>query len=263
MAIRGKKNVTVLIKKMSENKIAKNWQIATLVKSELVSSEVKALTFKLENWHAHYAGQHYDIRLTAANGYQAERSYSVASPPEQAGEVEFGVQLLADGEVSPFLWQLKLAEQIEVRGPIGGHFVWNHEMPGPLVLIGGGSGLVPLMAMIRHWQANLISTLSTEKTEREGREVFLIASARTPEQIVYKTELAALARANENFKLTQIITSQAKRLDAAKLQEILGPVLVQMPAIYICGSTKFVEAIANALVSLQVNPHLIKTERFG
>ncbi|MEK7650658.1 MAG: FAD-binding oxidoreductase [Patescibacteria group bacterium] len=243
---------------MSENK---NWQIATLVKSELASVNVKKLVFKINPstvLGASKAGQHYDIKLTAPNGYVAERSYSVASPPEQTDEIEFGVQLFENGEVSPYLWQMKPAtagksgDQVEIRGPIGGHFTWCHTMPGPLVLIGGGSGVVPLISMIRHWQKNL-----------DDRKVILLASFRSLEHVLYRAELEKLESENQNFKFTKVLTNHEARIDSEKLKNVLGEVLAKMPMIYICGPTKFVEAMSNYLVTLGTNPHLIKTERFG
>ena len=245
---------------MSEKSLNKNWQIATLIKSELASVNVRALTFKLEKAPELKSGQHFDIKLTAPNGYVAERSYSVASSPEQGDEIEFGVQLLENGEVSPYLWQMKPAtagkpgDQVEIRGPIGGHFTWCHTMPGPLVLIGGGSGVVPLVSMIRHWKNN---------PSADGRQVILLASFRSLEHVLYKTELEKLELENKNFKFTKVLTDHEARIDSEKLKSVLGEVINKMPMIYICGPTKFVEAMASNLVALGTNPHLIKTERFG
>lgn len=250
---------------MSENK---NWQIATLVRSELASVNVKKLVFKLNSPQNLRAGQHYDIKLTAPNGYVAERSYSVASPPEQGDEIEFGVQLLENGEVSPYLWQMKPAtagkpgEQVEIRGPIGGHFTWCHTMPGPLVLIGGGSGVVPLISMIRHWRENL-NLADEENKLNSDRKVILLASFRSLEHVLYRTELEKLELENQNFKFTKVLTNHEARIDSEKLKSVLGEVIDKMPMIYICGPTKFVEAMASNLVTLGTNPHLIKTERFG
>lgn len=250
---------------MSEEKSNKNWQIATLIKSEQVSVNVKSLVFKLANKQEVKAGQHYDIRLTAPNAYVAERSYSLASPPEQTqekSEIEFGVQLLTDGEVSPYLWQMKPDEQVEVRGPIGRHFVWCHSMPGPLVLIGGGSGVVPLVSMIRHWKNNLNSP-DQEDTLNKNRRVILLASFRTLGHIFYKSELERLVQENETFKFVKVLTDREARIDSEKLKRVLNEIIDKMPMIYICGPTKFVEAISGSLVEMGINPHTIKTERFG
>src|SRR3989344_96604 len=141
-AITAKSSVTHLITNIMEPKNIV-WQIASLRESHLVAADIKAMTFTLPQWQEPKAGQHYDLRMTAATGYQTQRSYSLASAPEQTGEIELGVQLLPDGEVSPYLWQLQPGGQIEMRGPIGGHFIWHYTMPGPSVVIGGGSGLVP------------------------------------------------------------------------------------------------------------------------
>ena|SRR3989344_6517374 len=234
----------------------KNWQIATLVESKVIAINVKSLIFKPARGQAHQSGQHYDLRLMAPNGYQAERSYSVASPPENPGLIEFGVQLLANGEVSPYLWELKPGKQIEIRGPIGGHFVWDYLMSGPLVLIGGGSGMVPLIAMARHWQVNW------NKETTPGQVIFL-ASCRTLEHVLYREELEQLEKTGNNFRFVKVLTNTEKRVDEEKLRAVLGEIASQMPMCYVCGPTGFVEAIANALVKLKINPHLIKTECFS
>ena len=130
------------------------WQISTVVKVRQETQSVKTFTLALPNWVPHRAGQHYDVRLTAPDGYQAQRSYSIASSPEQIGEIELTVERLEEGEVSTYLHDvLIMGDQVELRGPIGGYFVWEASMGGPLLLVAGGSGIVPLMAMIRHWRA--------------------------------------------------------------------------------------------------------------
>ncbi len=240
-----------------------NWQVVTLIKSELAAVNVKALTFKIAGWQKHAAGQHYDLRLAAPGGYVAERSYSVASSPEMVRQLEFGVQLLEGGEVSPYLWQLKIGQPIELRGPIGGHFVWDVTMPGPLVLIGGGSGMVPLMAMLRHHQKQL--------TTSHGREVIFLISARTIDHVLYRDELAKIEQLDSGFKKIITLTdkqpsdwsSYSKRIDETMLKETLGHLIGQMPMIYVCGPTPFVEAVARQLIKLGFNSHEIKTERFG
>ncbi len=237
-----------------------NWKTATLIDSKMVAVNVKSLTFEAPDISTHQAGQHYDIRLTSEDGYQAERSYSVASPPEQKN-LEFGIELLENGEVSPFLYQLKNDDQIEMRGPIGGHFVWNTSMPGPLVLIGGGSGMVPLMCMLRHH-------LNQNDLQRE---VIFLVSARTLERVLYKEELQACQKKDPNLKLIYTLTSSTppnwtgykRRVDQEMLQETIGHLKGKMPMIYVCGPTPFVEAVANNLVTIGFNPHEIRTERFG
>lgn len=268
------------------------WQIATLIKSELAADNLKALTFSVEGWQAHQPGQHYDIRLTAPNGYQTKRSYSIASPPEQTGEIEFGIQLLESGEVSPYLWSLEPGGKIEIRGPIGGHFIWNTGMPGPLVVIGGGSGMTPLMAMLRHSDkrpsfakalegkqatSDKITSpnLSLERRGRDAREVVVVVSARTLAHIPYRAEIENVAKESSNVTLAYAITDEPgvtnpgikyfyeRRVDETILREVAMQLLGKMPMIYVCGPTPFVEAVAEGLTKIGFNPHEIRTERFG
>lgn len=240
-----------------------DWQIATLVKSEMCAENVRSMTFLLPRWQKHMAGQHYDLRLTAPNGYQAERSYSVASAPEEEGTVQFGIQILPDGEVSPYLNALAVGRQIEMRGPLGGHFVWDTSMPGPLVLVAGGSGMVPLMAMLRH-QARHMDT-------EQDRDVVFLISARTMAHVLWKEELDQLAAAHPKIKVTLTLTDKTpehwtgyrRRLDKEMVQEVFGHLVGAMPMIYICGPTGFVEAAAKHMRHVGFNSHEIKTERFG
>ena len=244
-------------------KIMADWNVATLQKSEMTAVNVKALSFSVENWQKHEAGQHYDIRLTSETGYQAERSYSIASPPEERGAVELGIQLLDDGEVSPYLFQMRAGDQLELRGPIGGHFVWDISMPGPLALIGGGSGMVPLMAMLRHHVRNL--------DKDRGREIAFLVSSRTIDHVLYRPELETIQKQDPNFRLALALTDMSpegwsgytRRVDETMLREVFGPMLGKMPMMYVCGPTPFVEVVANGLVAIGFNPHEIKTERFG
>ncbi|NTV30855.1 oxidoreductase [candidate division WWE3 bacterium] len=237
-----------------------NWQKARLVKSKMIATDVKSLTFQVDEWIKHKAGQHYDIRLTAENGYQAQRSYSIASAPEDFGIVEFGIQLLSEGEVSPYLFTLQEDDEIEIRGPLGQHFVWETSLSGPLILIGGGSGVVPLVSMLRHrYMAG-----DTRKT------IFLI-SAQSLDHVLYRDELEAYMQNDPNVEIPITLTQQKpmgwlgyeRRVDKEMLQETMGDVLSQKPSIYICGPTPFVEACASGLIDLAVDPSLIKTERFG
>lgn len=237
-----------------------DWQIATLIDSKMVSEDVKSLTFTLPHFTKHIAGQHYDIRLTAPNGYQSERSYSVASAPEEIGKVEFGIQLLKNGEVSPYLYELEKSETIELKGPIGGHFVWESNMSGPLILIGGGSGMVPLMSMLRH---NMNNT--------PEREVLFLASAKTKSRVLYLDELEEYSSRYSSFHFVYTLThesnekfpSYSKRIDKDILMKEIDFVIKSEPNIYLCGPTSFVESMANILVEMNINPGSIKTERFG
>lgn len=258
MAIHGGNNAIPMI----------DWRIATLKKSEQAAIDVTSLVFDVPGIR-HKAGQHYDIRLTAENGYQAERSYSAANPPEDEGRIEFGVQVLEGGEVSPYLSQLAPGEQVEVRGPIGGHFVWDISMPGPLMLIGGGSGMVPLMSMVRHHFRNLEGDKS--------RPVLLLVSARTLEHVLYHEELKRYEKKDPNFKLVITLTHEhpegwtgyTRLIDAEMFTQVFGFRAPKLPGenslrmYYICGPTPFVEAAARLLMSCGVDSHLIKTERFG
>lgn len=220
-----------------------DWRIGTLIKSEQTASDIKSLFFEIPEWPGHAAGQHCDFRLTAETGYQAQRSYSLASVPDQK-LLEFGVQLLSDGEVSPYLWDMKPGDQIEIKGPIGGHFIWKPDMTGDLVLIGGGSGIAPLLSIYNH-------CLKTDPS----RQVTFIESARSAEKIMYYPHL-------KDILITRF-TEQAGHIDETFLQKHLNPEVLHMPLIYICGPTPFVETVASILVTMGFNSHCIKTERFG
>ena len=218
---------------------------------------VKTLALAVPGWPGHRAGQHVDIRLTAEDGYQAERSYSIASAPDGT-RIELTVERLDDGEVSPYLTdELRPGDQIELRGPIGGYFVWEPSQSDPLFLVAGGSGVVPLMAMLRHRAA--------AGSDADARLLF---SSRGWDDIIYRDELERLNGAGLTVVHTltrsqpPCWTSYARRVDADMLAEI-GPPPAERPLVYICGPTPFVEAVATALVQLGHEPHWIKTERFG
>lgn len=236
------------------------WQIATVTAVKFETPRVKTFTLALPNWIAHRAGQHYDIRLTAPDGYQAQRSYSIASEPERTGEIDLTVERLDDGEVSTYMHDILVpGDRVEVRGPIGGYFVWEAEIGGPLLLVAGGSGVVPLMCMIRHRGA-AGSTVP----------VRLLYSARTAEDLIYFDELERRNEAGDGFKRFYTLTrakppgwtGYARRVDAEMLSEVAGPLGTAFYA-YICGPTLFVEAVADTLVRLGTPPELIRTERFG
>ena len=240
-----------------------HWKVATLAQSNPIAINVRSLIFAVDSWQEHKSGQHYSIRLTAPDGYQAQRDYSVASAPELAGVLEFGIELLPDGEVSPYLHQMPVGEKVELLGPIGEHFTWNISMPGPLVLVGGGSGLVPLMSMIRHH----LNHLATE----DSREVHLLVSARTKGHVLYWDELQAAREQDPNFNSTFTLTREAPadwdgstgRIHMMMLEELYAHLRGKMPMIYVCGPTPFVEAVAGDLVELDFSSHQIRTERFG
>ena len=240
-----------------------DWKVGTLKSAQMVASNVKSLIFEVPDFDVHKAGQHVNIKLNSSDGYSAERDYSIANAPEQSGTIELGVQLLEDGEVSPYLYQMQAGDKIEIRGPIGGHFVWDISMAGPLILIGGGSGMVPLMSMLRHHINNL------EKDQ--FRKIIFLISARTEDKILYREELLNLENQDKNLKLVTALTSETpenwtgytRRIDKEMLKEVLDQLKDQLPMIYVCGPTPFVESVANNLVHLGFNSHEIKTERFG
>src|SRR5205814_8875299 len=174
------------------------WQIATVKSLRSETPEVKTLTLALPDWTAHRPGQHYDVRLTAEDGYSAQRSYSIASEPERAGEIDITVERIDDGEVSSFLHDVVVAgDRLELRGPIGGYFVWETSLGGPLFLVAGGSGVVPLMAMLRH-RARAGSTIPTR----------LLFSSRGPDEIIYRDELDRLAGHGDGLEVAYTLTRQ-------------------------------------------------------
>ncbi|MEV6287850.1 ferredoxin reductase [Kribbella sp. NPDC051770] len=235
-----------------------SWQTGTVVGSSFETPRVKTITLAVPGWPGHRAGQHLDVRLTAPDGYRTERSYSIASGPEDEN-VSITVERLDDGEVSPFLVdELRAGDELEFRGPIGGHFVWDGDTAAPLFLIGGGSGVAPLRAMLRHHRAR-----------NSEAPVRLLYSARSRELLIYRTELSELG-ADDLIDVAITLTREAPddwdghrgRIDPALLAETGWPVGVQ-PLTYICGPTAFVETAARGLVGLGHDPARIRTERFG
>ena len=236
------------------------WQVGTVTAVRPETSRVKTLTLSLPDWTPHRAGQHYDVRLTAPDGYQTQRSYSIASEPEREGEIDLSVERLEEGEVSTYLHDvLTVGDQVEVRGPIGGYFVWDSSMVEPLLLVAGGSGVVPLMAMLRHRRAS-----GAKPPTR------LLYSVRTPEDAIYFAELERMRAASGGPEIFYSFTRRqppywtgySRRIDREMLREVsepLGPSLLA----YICGPTLLVEAVANGLVDLGLAPEQVRTERFG
>lgn len=236
------------------------WQTASVKSIHPETPQTKSFTLTLPRWMPHRPGQHYDVRLTAPDGYRTERSYSIASEPEREGEIDLTVERIANGEVSPYLHDvIVVGDEIEVRGPVGGYFVWNVELGGPLMLIGGGSGVVPLMAMLRHRRAHN-STIPTR----------LLYSSRTPEDVIYKDELDKLALDDGALGTVFTFTREApagwagyrRRIDAAMLKEILEPIGISART-YICGPTLLVESVANVLIQMGLTQQQVRTERFG
>ncbi len=218
------------------------------------TAQTKSLLLDVPDWAGHRAGQHVDLRLTAEDGYQVERSYSIGSAPED-DKLELTVERIDDGEVSPYLTEeLRVGDELELRGPIGDYFVWEERLGGPLLLLAGGSGVVPLRAMLRHYLA-------------VGSDVPLrvLYSSRTLADVIYRDELEQTGL-DVRFTLTREQppgwTGYAGRVDKARLEEVAFPA-EQRPLTYICGPTGFVEAAASALVELGHEPARIRTERFG
>ncbi|HET9083729.1 MAG TPA: ferredoxin reductase [Candidatus Limnocylindrales bacterium] len=236
------------------------WRIATVAGIRDETPNVRSFTLELPGWPSHRPGQHIDLRLTAEDGYSVERSYSIASEPERQDEVDITVERIVDGEVSPFLDDVVVAgDRLEVRGPIGGYFVWEAALGGPLMLVAGGSGVVPLMAMIRH-------------RHRAGSQVptRLLFSSRYADEIIYRDELDRLAAAGDGFEVIHTLTRSRppgwtgydRRIDDRMLAEVIEPLGVTART-YICGPTALVEVAANALVRLGLPPDRVRTERFG
>jgi ferredoxin-NADP reductase len=228
------------------------WRVATVVDARPEAPGVRTLVLDVPDWPGHAAGQHVDVRLTAEDGYQAQRSYSIASAPE-ADKLELTVEELPDGEVSPYLVQdAAVGDQFEVRGPIGGYFTWRAQDGGPLLLVAGGSGVVPLMAMIRHRAA-----------VGSGADARLLLSVKTRADIIYRAELEA-----SGVALHVTLTREAPsgwttgRIDLEKVRAF-GPAPEDQPHVYVCGPTPFVEAAAGLLVAAGHEPGRIRTERFG
>ncbi len=234
------------------------WREATIRAIRPETPRAKTLVLDVPGWPGHAAGQHVDIRLTAEDGYQAQRSYSIASRPGSP-DLELTVERIEEGEVSPYLTEDALpGDGFELRGPIGGYFVWDASRDEPLLLVGGGSGLVPLMAMLRHRRA----TGSTVDAR-------LLLSARTLEDVFYRDELEELAAGSVDVRIT--LTREqppsgwkgfARRVDRDMLAD-LGPPPSERPRVYVCGPTPFVEEAARLLVELGHEPARVHTERFG
>jgi ferredoxin-NADP reductase len=236
------------------------WQLATVAAIRAETPTVRTLTLGLPNWPGHRAGQHVDVRLTAEDGYSVERSYSIGSEPERRAAIDITVERIENGEVSPFLDDVVMqGDMFEVRGPIGGYFVWEAALGGPLLLVGGGSGVVPLMAILRH-------------RERAARDVRarLLVSSRHFDDIIYRDELAKLAAIGDGLEVFHTLTRSqpegwtgyARRIDDRMLAEVLEP-LGSGTRAYVCGPTALVETAANALVRLGLPPDRVRTERFG
>jgi ferredoxin-NADP reductase len=231
------------------------WQLGDVAELVEETPRVKTIELDLPEWPGHKAGQHVDVRLTAEDGYQAQRSYSIASAPEDE-RLAITVERLDDGEVSPYLAEeLMVGDKLELRGPIGGYFAWDAVEGGPLLLVGGGSGVVPLMSILRH------------RAARSSRiPARLLYSARSLDDVIYRAELDRLGADDDLEVLYTLTRSQppgwtgyARRVDKDMLEEVaFGEGLA-----FICGPTRFVEAVADGLLAVGYAPERVKTERFG
>jgi ferredoxin-NADP reductase len=235
------------------------WRLAEVVEVVPETPRTKSLVLEVPGWEGHRAGQHVDVRLTAEDGYQAQRSYSIASAPEDE-RVVLTVDRLDDGEVSIYLTDVLMAgDELELRGPIGGYFTWEARDGGPLFLVGGGSGVAPLMAMIRHRAA-----AGSDVPSR------LLYSSRSYEEIIYREELENLAARDGSLEVIHTLTRSRpegwtgydRRIDAEMLREVAWSP-DESPLAFVCGPTSFVEGVADALVYLGHDPARVKTERFG
>ncbi len=235
-----------------------SWLTATVVEKYPETERVSSIVFECPMWENHLAGQHVDIRLTAEDGYQAQRSYSIASAPED-DHLMLTVERLADGEISPYLVdELRVGDQVEMRGPIGGYFVWEPNLGGPLLMIAGGSGVVPFRSMLRH------RVLAGSEAPAK-----LLYSSRTLDDVIYRDELSSLDR-EEGIDVRLTLTrghpddwgGYHRRVDREMLAEFGWPVS-DHPMTYVCGPTGFVEAAATHVVESGHDAMSVKTERFG
>jgi ferredoxin-NADP reductase len=236
-----------------------NWRLGEVVELIDETPRVRSIVLDVPNWPGHRAGQHVDVRLTAEDGYQAQRSYSIASAPED-DRLMLTVERLFDGEVSPYLVdELRAGDVLELRGPIGGYFVWEASMSGPLFLVAGGSGVVPLMAMLRHRAASV--------PEYPAR---LVYSSRTWQDVIFRDELERLSMQPHGAAVSLTLTraqppgwqGYARRIDGQMLAETAFQPR-SGPAMYLCGPTSFVEGASRALLLLGHEVKRIRTERFG
>jgi ferredoxin-NADP reductase len=238
-----------------------SWQEAKIERVERQTARVKSFFLRPQNWRPLRAGQYLDVRLTAPDGYQAQRSYSVASAPKLEGMYELIVERLEDGEVSPFLHDVaEVGDAIDIRGPFGGHFVWDPEDGGPLLLVGGGSGLAPLMSILRH-----------RATVGGKVPVVLLYAARTWDDVIFREELIARDATEAEFTLLLSLSRDSarrpqdagRRIDAPLLKVALARIGAAPRRIFVCGSNPFVETVTGYLQDLVPSPETIRTERFG
>jgi len=230
-----------------EQRAPGRWQVATVEQIRTETPRVKTFRLRPPIWMPHLPGQHYDVRLTAPDGYVAQRSYSVASSPLEEGVVELTVDRLDDGEVSPYFHDvLVVGDQVEVRGPFASYFVWRGERPA--LLVGGGSGVVPLMAMLRH-----------RRLSAPELPMRLIYSARTAEEVIYADELGDDAIVTLTRSAPPDWSGHTGRIDA----DLVASAAFDSGPAFVCGSNAFVEAATTLLLAAGYEPERVRTERFG
>lgn len=241
--------------------LALPWQIATVESVTDASQRVKLFRLRLDKWHGFRAGQHFDIRLTAPDGYQAQRSYSISSSPEDNGTLELAIELIDDGEVSSYFHEVvEPGEKIELRGPIGGHFTWNKQFLRPVVCVAGGSGIAPIMSMLRQRAAQEFPS-----------PTLLLFSVRTQDDILFRRELEQMAENDPGFVLLVTLTREdsstwngsTQRIKQSTIDEIFAESGILPERAYVCGGSFFVESIANFLLESGMDFNEIRTERFG
>lgn len=243
------------------------WRLANVLEVIRETPATRTLVLDVPEWPGHRAGQHVDVRLTAEDGYRTERSYSIASAPEDE-HLALTVERLDDGEVSPYLTdELRPGDQLELRGPIGGYFVWDVKLGGPLLLVAGGSGIVPLRAMLRH---RSIELANTGDDARHAIPVRLLYSSRRWDDVIYRDELQRMVEHDPAVEVALTITREPpegwtgfrRRIDRTMLAEVSWPP-AERPHVFVCGPTPLVENVAGTLVELGHEPARVKTERFG
>jgi len=237
------------------------WQKALILRVAPQTPRVKSFWLQLSQPFAFRAGQHVEVRLTAEDGYAARRSYSIASAPGEATEIELAIELMANGEVSPYFHEIARAgDEIELRGPIGGHFIWTATEPGAVLMVGGGSGVVPLMSMARH-----------HAKERSQAPMLLLYSARSRDDLIFAQDLSSLQARGGGFMLALALSRGgldrgidfARRVDAEMMREVLARLPRRPEKVFVCGSNRFVEAAAQAAIAAGIPPDIIRTERYG
>jgi ferredoxin-NADP reductase len=237
------------------------WQEARIVRIERRTPRVTSFFLQPSRPFTYRAGQHVDVRLTAPDGYQARRSYSIASSPGADTAVELAIERLEDGEVSPFFHDVAaVGDEVELRGPLGGHFVWPDFEHGPILLVGGGSGVVPLMSMVRHRAAS-----------RSTVPILLVFSARVWDEVIFRDELLGLDERKDGFSLVLTLTREAarrpadysRRVDVAMMRDAVARLPEPPRVVFVCGSNAFVSAASQALIDAGVAAEIIRTERYG